>query len=395
MKNKNKGNLLVTFILLIGLSAVVLSLAAFIAIRLQETGFKVTDKTAYYYADAGLNKAVWYLSAPSGSGGKGMSWRVTASREVFGRGDYRFSIINTAVSTEVLIISTGEVGSSTSTVVQVMDLAGYPTSFNYAMYTDTTTIMNGNVAIYGDIYVDGNTTLNGNASVYGNLYHPAGTTITPGSGTYTDGGAQSPAPTKPTLDTTYYDAYIATAQSQPSGSLDYNNAGTVNLNGQTLYVNGDVHVNATTTFVGPGRIVASGNIIFNGNTTSNNAVEFIAKTGLTVNGNTSATSANFYSAGTFISNGNTRLDVGSIISKGNTTFNGNMSMTGLLFTLGTFTLQGNPTITGVVCSAALNGVDTINGSARITFDQSKLPSTLPAGFTATSLSRKHGTWREY
>ena len=394
MKSKNKGNLLVTFILLIGLCAVVLSLAAFISIRLQETGFRVNDRTAFYYADAGLNKAIWYLSAPTSVGGKGMTWRISGSKEAYGRGDYVYSIVNTAVSSEVRIISTGEVGVNKSTITQVMSLTGYPTAFNYALYTGTDALLNSNVTIYGDMYINGDTTINSNASVNnGYVYHPTGTTIS-GAGTWTDGGAKTPAPSNPTIDTTYYDNLINTAKTKAAGGLDYS-GGTVNLNGQTLYVNGYVHVNSATTFVGPGRIVSSADITFNGDATATGAVEFIANTSFTMDGNTSASSATMYSAGTFTNNGNTRVDVGAMIAKSDITISGTITMSGLVFTLGNVLLQGSPQITGVVCSAALSGTDTMNGPCRITYDQTKLPSTLPAGFTATSLSRKQGTWKEY
>ncbi len=173
----SKSNLLVTFILLIGLSVAVVAFLSFVAVKIAETGIKYSDENAFYYADAGMNKAYWLLATTVGNGGRGTNYRITGSYEAIGKGDYRYSII-TVSSYEVKIVCTGETGVSKKMISQHVSIGGYPQAFKYALYGGANTTLVNNVAVTGNVYINGNLT-NGTGALQ-NVYHPAGTTISGG-----------------------------------------------------------------------------------------------------------------------------------------------------------------------------------------------------------------------
>jgi len=390
LKKNSKGNLLVTFIMVVAFSLIVFSFIFLIGIRLKESGIRVSEVESFYVAEAGLNKAIWYLATPVSSGGKGFSWRATGSSESFGWGRYYMTVHDTAVTEEVLIISTGQVGGIIKTVSQIVDISGLPPAFDYAVFSNGALGLSGAAdVIHGDIFVDGNTTFSGNASVSdGYVYHPAGTSIT-GSGTWTDGGEPVPAPSFPVLDSSYYDNLISAAGGVSAGNQTYSNA-TVNLSGNTVYVHGNVDVSGTTTFNGPGTIVATGTINFSGNTYTSNSVKFISNGALSITGNAYTSSSTYYSNTSLSASGNTRVNTGGFITKGTTNISGNITMTGILYSMGQINLSGNPSIRGAMVSGSVSG---LSGSTSIYFDETMFPAQLPPGFPPSSLSRVMGTWK--
>jgi hypothetical protein len=388
----NRGNILVIFIILIVLSISLFSFISLIGTRLKESGVKVKDSAAFYAADAGLNKAIWYLAAPVSQGGMGLDWRISASWESFGAGGYRFTIADWTITDEAIIISTGEVGNSSKTVSQLVRIGGLPSAFDYGVYCNSGIDFTGNVNIKGDIYVADDTTFGSNASVTdGYVYHPSGTTLS-GSGTWTDGGAPNPLPGFPSFDSSYYDGLITSAGGYPAGDTSYSNQ-TVDLNGGTIYVNGDVNISGNTTFNGPGVIVATGKIDLSGNTYSSDNVTFISNDELKVTGNTYTSGANYYSATSLSASGNTRVDVGSFLTKGAVQLSGNLNLSGLIYAeSGASTITGNPTITGsLVCSSFSN----FSGNSNVYFDESKLPGDVPIGFSSSTLTLVKGSWKGY
>ncbi len=236
--------------------------------------------------------------------------------------------------------------------------------------------------------------MTGAAVFSGKIYHPTGTGIYPGSqAVYTDGGAVAPAPADPGLDTSYYNYYIAAAKTQIPGEVDYNSPQTINLDGGIIYINGDLHINSVTTFNGPGKVVASGAIVFNQTTTCSGAIEFISNTQMSFNNTLTATDTNFYSNGDITVNANTRLAIGSFISDGNITFTNAATVTGLVYANKSVLLQNNPQITGVVVATnALGGTNTINGPAKIVYDEKDLPTDTPHGITGLTVQKVPGTW---
>jgi formylmethanofuran dehydrogenase subunit C len=387
---KSKGNLLITYILLIALSVSVFSYLYLIGFRLKESGIRVSEIESFYNADAGLNKAIWYLGTPTGQGGKGATWRTAGTWEAFGWGRY-YIIVRDYVTNEVQIISTGEVGGITKTISQVVSIGGLPIAFDYSVYSNSASGVSGNTIITGDMYVNGNVALGGNAHVQdGYLYHPTGTTITKsGNATYTDGGQPDPNPSFPVVDTSYYDNLITLAQDATAGNVTYSNS-TTNLNGGTIYVKGNVTISGNTTFNGPGVVVATGTISISGNTYSSSSVKFISAGQISLSGNTYTDGALYYSSTSLAASGNTRVSVGGFITKGSIALSGNLNMSGLVYSLGSTTMSGNAQVTGTLVATSVAG---LSGNAHITYDASVLPTEVPIGFTGTSMTVKKGSWK--
>lgn len=387
---KSKGNLLVTFILLIALSFTVFSYLYLIGFRVKESGFRVSENQAFYAAEAGLNKAIWYLGTSTAQGGKGASWRVTSSQEAFGRGKYYITVRDSATG-EVQIISTGEVLGTRKTVSQTLVTGGLPTAFNYSLYSNSTSAISGSAIVDGDMYVNGNTTLSDYVHVQnGDIYHPTGTTISvSGSPTYVDGGQPNPKPSFPALDSSSYDSLITTASHVAAGDVSYTDA-TVNLNGSTIYVKGNVTIAGNTTFNGPGAIVATGTISLSGNTYSTGSVNFISNGQISATGNTYTAGSTYYSTTSIFASGNTRVSVGSFITKGNVTLGGNLNLSGIIYAQGSASLTGNTIVTG---SLVTNSVSTITDNSHVTYDPTYFPAQMPVGFTGTTLTVKKGTWK--
>ncbi len=386
----SKGNLLITFILLVALSITVFSYIYLISFRIKDTGIKVSEFDSFYAADAGLNKAIWYLGTPTGQGGKGMTWRTTSSWESFGRGGYYITVMN-YVSGEVMIISTGEVGGIAKTVSQAISTGGLPLAFDYSVFCNSTASLSGNTIVDGDMYVNGNTTLSGNTHVQnGLLDHPTGTTIShSGNVTYTDGGQPDPAPSFPVIDTSYYNNLINLAKSAPSGNVSYSNS-TTNLNGGIVYVHGNVTISGNTTFNGPGTVVASGTISLSGNTYSSGSVTFISAGQTSLTGNTYTNGAVYYSSTSLSASGNTRVSVGGFLSAGSIVLSGNLNMSGLVYALGSVAMSGNGQVTGAMVASSVTG---LSGNAHVTYDSSVLPSSSPIGFPSTTMSVLKGSWK--
>jgi hypothetical protein len=393
MKKNSKGNLLLTFIILIALTMTIFSFLSITGVRVKESGVKVTEYDSFYIAEAGLNKAMWYLGTPVIEGGKGFYWRATNFYEAYGWGGYYLTVLDTEVSGEVLIIATGEAGGSTKNISQVVEIGGLPQVFDYAVFNNAGINMSGNAEIDGSIFINGNTHFSGSATVTdGSVYHPLGTTIT-GGGTYTDGGEPTPVPTFPSFDTSYYSGLISAAGGVSAGDLEYKNT-TVNLDGATIYVNGDIKVSGTTTFNGPGIVVATGNIEMSGSTYSTESVKFISNGVISMSGNSYTSGATFYSASSIAASGTYRINTGCMLTYGNLDISGNVNVSGMLFAVGQISLSGNPVISGSMVSGALQGVTGLSGNTRITYDESMLPEQLPPGFSPTSVTRVKGTWKE-
>jgi uncharacterized Zn-binding protein involved in type VI secretion len=375
--------------MVVALSVTIFAFLSYIGIRLKESGVRVSEIESFYVADAGVNKAIWYLGTPTGSGGRGLTWRVTGTYEAFGWGGFLLTVRDYATN-EVEIISTGEVSGIMKTVSQVVTLGGLPAAFDYAVYCNTGTAFSGNVNVQGDVYMNGSSSFGSNCRFTdGYVYHPTGTTLS-GGGTWTDGGAENPVPTFPSFDSSYYDGLIATAQGVPAGNQTYSNT-TVNLNGQTIYVKGNVTISGNTTINGPGQIVATGTINQSGNTYTSALVKFVANGAMGISGNTYTSGADYYSATSISGSGNTRVDVGSMLTKGAVSLSGNLNLSGIVFAnSGTSFISGNPVIRGALIASHFGS---FSGNANVVFDESKFPSTMPTGFTASTLTVKKGSWR--
>ena len=70
------------------LTAIVTGLLYMISIQTKGIGWDIPSSTAAWLAEAGLQKAIWNLKTPAGSGGHGESWTTTGTSESLGGGTY-------------------------------------------------------------------------------------------------------------------------------------------------------------------------------------------------------------------------------------------------------------------------------------------------------------------
>jgi cytoskeletal protein CcmA (bactofilin family) len=380
--SKKRGNILITFVLIMVLALVVFSLYFVISGRLRSATGGANYSKALYVAEAGIHKAIWNIITPVSQGGMGTGWRTAGLNELYGEGMYTMIVENTADPDEILVTSSAEVAGIVRKVQVKLVASSLPAAFDYALYNNGNLNVGGSVTIKGDVFADGNITVNNPAKVSGEVFVPEGNTIS-GSGQYTVGGELTDPPEMPFLNTSYYDGYITTAGLQPAGNLTLDN---YNLNGQTIYVNGNVTIKGTLT--GTGRIVASGDISFN-NTTTPVSVEYIAGNTLQLSGNSNISDCLLFSSNGMNITGNPRVE-GTILSS-TITIAGTPSIFGIIYawqvgvTLGTANIYGtlvNPTN------------QTITGNISIVYDPAYLPASPPPGMTAGGYSIVRGSWKE-
>jgi len=385
MKAK-KGNILIVFIMLVGLSFMVFSIITVITTSVKDSGIRTSESQAFYVAEAGLNKAIWYLATPVAYGGKGSGWRGTAT-EYFAQGNYNISVQNTVVQGEVLIISVGSVKGVHKTIIQLVNTESFPAAFKYAIYCGNSGLSpTGDINISGDLFVNGNTTMVGNSSVTnGKVYHTEAYSV---SGNAADGGVPIPIPLMPALDSSYYNGLIATAANVATGSRTYTN---LNLNSGIVYVNGDVTITGTGSITGPGIVVATGQIKITGTPVSDGSkILFVSNGATEISGGAVLPNSTFYSTGDFKASGTTAVNVGSVITAADIKMTGSMDFTGLIYCSGTARLSGSPRISG---SLVTNSFDKLTGAVRITYDPRAL-KVPPIGIERGKPNPIKGSWEE-
>ncbi len=88
-----KGVILVfTFIILATLTAIVVAFLSMTSIQAKGSGYDIVSHKALWLAEAGLQKAVWNLKTPVGSGGQGENWTTTGITENLGSGSYTMKV---------------------------------------------------------------------------------------------------------------------------------------------------------------------------------------------------------------------------------------------------------------------------------------------------------------
>ncbi len=381
---RNKGNILLTFILLLALASLILSFLFSIYGKIRKAGIDLEYTKALYIAEAGMNKAIWYLVTPAGQGGRGGSYRTGGMVESYSDGKYTLSILDGEGPNDIVITSTGEVKETKRAVQVTIRVSEYPAAFDYAIFNNGGLQLKGAVSISGDIFTNGNAVIENPAVVSGEVFTSPGSSVS-GNGTYTVGGVLDPPPTMPFLNTTYYDNELNIAKSQALGDITYDN---YDLGGQTIYVNGNVTLNGEIT--GSGKIIATGNITLNGNTISGNT-SLVAGNDIIINGTAIVQNDSLiYSANQTTISGNARIDGSIMASKA--------------------VISGTPTIIGLVYSWEV-GIDvkgTVNlygslvnpaseiytGNISVVYNKDYLPQTVPYGLTGGGFRIVPGSWKE-
>lgn len=384
-----KGSLIFTFVILVAISAIFLSFLYVTIARTRDIPAKKARAKAFYTAEAGINKAIWYLATPVGSGGMGEAWRTTGSSESFGEGIYYFSVLDGPSSGSILIIATGEVNGITRTIQQILSGGSSSTaSFDYAVYANSNLNLNGAGGINGPTFAAGNITLTGATSINGDV------TIMEGS-TYRKNGVNQPAtvtttqPPMPEIDTAPYDELLTQAAAQPAGNMTISGAGTYNLNGGTLYVNGNLTVS------GARRIAGGGTIVVTGNYSQSGAGNIDSNTTIITGNNLSITGSNVVNSG------------GVLFSKNNITLSGAGDITGSVIAMNAVNASGAGRTIGLVYSQqGMSGARTIVGSVvcrnnatfsgaiNITHDPTKISASIPGVITKGGLTKEKGGWKE-
>lgn len=386
MKTNKKGNIILVFILMTALIVIASSFIFLISGKMRNITYELSSMRALYVAEAGLQKAMWYLVTPSSQGGQGTSWRTTGVTESYSLGQYTFSILDSGVD-EAIIASTGEVLSATRFISQKVSLISFPSAFDYAIFSNSEINATGSVLITGDIFGNGDTNFGGSAQlVDGSVYHPPGYEVDGAP----DGGVPDPLPTMPSLDTSSYDSEISIAEGVASGDVNYTSD--IYLNGGTVYVNGDVNISGTGTIYGPGAIVATGNINISGTLTSNDSgINFISGDSMNLSGSSTIPDSTFYSSGSINVSGSGRFIGGSFLTNGDINMSGSPSIQGIVYSGGTTTITGDVSLNGSFACSTLNH---LTGNVSITFDEEALPEEIPPGFASEGISPIKGSWKE-
>ena len=302
MRNKfRRGNLLLTFLLLTGLSAVVGSLSFLTVTEIKNVSYTANRTRALYIAEAGMQKAMWELSTPVAYGGQGINWRTDNFTESFGGGSYTLRISDTGSLGQLIVTSEGTSRGITR-ILEARYGTKYvlPPPFNYALFWNNSEASTDrleiggiffNANINGDCYGNGNFDVKtGSGITDGKLYLPTGFDVT-GDGAYASAEVSSPIPF-PTLNNSYYigriNRYNNLITSVPF--VVYappSNNNVITLEGNSLgYINLDVPSPGSLTIYGSGEIVVKTNINIKGTLriypASGETIALIAKNSITI-----------------------------------------------------------------------------------------------------------------
>lgn len=84
--------LLLTFIMITALTAIVVAFLYMSSTQLKGSGYDVASNKALWLAEAGVQKAIWNLKTPVGSGGQGEDWTTAGTTETLGNGNYTMAV---------------------------------------------------------------------------------------------------------------------------------------------------------------------------------------------------------------------------------------------------------------------------------------------------------------
>lgn len=92
MSRQSGTALILTFIMLISLTAITIVFLYMTSVQVKVMGYDTVSSQALWLAEAGLQKAIWNLMTPVGSGGQGESWTTTGTTESLGDGNYAMAV---------------------------------------------------------------------------------------------------------------------------------------------------------------------------------------------------------------------------------------------------------------------------------------------------------------
>ncbi len=386
--NHKSGNMLLTFILMVGLSMIVGSVVYLTSTGIKNIGYYVNRAKALYIADGGLQKALWYLKTPASQGGMGSEWRTTGYTENFSGGSFTIYVAG-APQANVIITSEGTFLGIKRTLT--MNICQYPSAFDYASFGLSDLTADIGSLVSGDVFCDGNVVINSGARVVnGKVVVTAGHSIS-GAGSWTQGTMPNPAPGYPNFDPSYYNGEITTAQAIGSSQT---NIAFLNLAGGTVYFQNDIKIHS---LAGPGAVVAGGGIEIMNNCSIGDNVKLICNDDLNIQDNVTIGSSGLLFAKNNIifddlsAPGTFGPGVALIAPNANITIGNNWTMDGIIY-CGKVTLGDNASFSGSIQSGTL-GSSAYNSSSRLTHDRTKYPGIFPIGLQA-GYGMIEDTWEE-
>ena len=231
---------------------------------------------------------------------------------------------------------------------------------NYAIYVEKSAVQNGNTCNFENgVNVNGNVFINNYLVLLNNTPYPiisgdvySSQTVTKNNGTITGNTYinQAIPANAPTLDSTYYDAQIAIADSKAGGDQTFNSSTAAGY----YYVNGNAYIQSGFTTTGLVTIVAAQTI----QTSTNlpNHIWLIAQSSLTIGaGYTFGNDSYFYARTAINANPTTTGGTGNyqgvrFITPGNLTMNDNYNFRGFIYCGGNSQFATNITFIGLaVC----------------------------------------------
>lgn len=408
---KEGAALILTFIFMITLVVIVAAYLFMATGGIRNVNAQINNATAFYLAEAGLNKAVWYLMNTAPDGTTDGSWRTTAypaspgpepadpRQESLGDGTYTMWVED--LGSDILITARGTVNNIQRIVQQEVNLSvGWASAFSYAIYGDDTSNtleLKNNTTINGHLYYDyfnGRVEVETNASVPAPYYIYANS-IT-GGGTYTQApSAPNPLPSFPTFDTTTYNNAISTAESQASENLTLSGNSNLTLSGSTVYYK-KVTVKNNATVTGPGTIVATKDVVIKNNANIGEGVTIISKKNMELKNDSIVQQDSLLYARkdiTLQGSVNVTASVIAPVSGKKVKMEDNSTLTGIIYG-SKAELKDDATINGAVVVNNYKG-DKIKDNITVNYNSSYLPSSIPTGLekdiTVTSVT---DSWRE-
>jgi len=380
--NQKRGSILVIVMVIVVtvtlLVAALLRLGSFSEI---ETIKQLRNTQAHWLAEAGLERALsWVMVSKDYRD----SLPDTLS-DALGMGSYSVDISSTpslsgSAVAEYTIQSTGTVSNNAlgaTSIVQV-EFDGAPGIPNaITVPGDSPSTFSANTTIDGDIFSAGELDVaNGRQNLGGTIEAQGG--ITGNTGAVTEGDLPDPAP-GPWVDPADYDdtvhnnpLEIASRTNAPAIQVDStgNYTDPFNLSGDTIYINGNIILDADVT--GSGTIVANGTVSFGSNGVDiDNDVTIIAAGDISVDKNNTTLGENVQlitMTDFHLSNNQSYPNQNvAIIAIGNITVEANMDgFEGIIYAGGKVTFaNGNQEISGTII--AWGGID-LGSNADITYD---------------------------
>ncbi|GEM_PF-2565244 len=349
---------------------------------------KADGVKSLYLAEAGVERAIWKLNNDASSQDTGILY----SDEPLGDGYYTVQTFLDGVDTDtrITIISTGFLkgGRGRKRVkekVLIRTLGAMSTFSKYVLFWGNTdgvgsVGINNSVDITrvgsasGDVFANGDISINHASRVAPGLVYSTGSVS--GGGIYTPGGVPNPVPQFPNLDTSYYDNKLSIAGTQPPGNWSLKGA-TYNLNGSTLYVNGNVTIWTMAELIGPGSIVATGDITIRNMSDISN-VELIAGGSLRVDNAVNIAGGDVLYSSTNIIIRNSASITGNLLSPGDITIENSAEVRGIVYSGGSTQLRNSARIQGSIISDEFYGGTIIN-AVHIIHDNAYIPSSPPPG----------------